>query len=241
MLRALADAASLLNPTVIKLKSLRQTAPTDETQMIRVLGRATSGNVQKILFLMEEMGVPYRREDYSRQFNNTATSEYLRMNPTGKVPTLVDGDVVVWESNAILRYLAATLSPTLRGDTPSETAKIEPWMDWLLATVNAPYLTLFKDLKKDPRDRSAQFEPDAKVLSAALQMVDGHLKDRPFLALGRLTLADIASAPVLKRCIDFPIDRPPLPELERWMAAIAERPAFQVAIGVKPSAIAEAA
>ncbi|MEM8855330.1 MAG: glutathione S-transferase family protein [Pseudomonadota bacterium] len=209
--------------------------------MIRVLGRATSGNVQKVIFLMEEMGVPYRREDYSRQFNNTATPEYLGMNPTGKVPTLVDGDVVVWESNAILRYLSATLSPALRGDTPSETAKVEPWMDWLLATVNAPYLTLFKDLKKDPRDRSAQFDTDAKALSAALQMADGHLKDRTFLALGRLTLADIACAPVLKRCLDFPIDRPALPELERWMAAMAERPAFQVAIGAKPSAIAEAA
>ncbi len=76
--------------------------------MIRLLGRATSGNVQKVLFMLEELGTPYSREDYGRQFSNTGTAEYLAMNPAGKVPTLVDGETVVWESNTILRYLAAT-------------------------------------------------------------------------------------------------------------------------------------
>ena len=75
--------------------------------MLKLLGRKTSGNVQKVLFLLEEIGVPYAREDYGRQFQNTATPEYLALNPTSKVPTLVDGDLVVWESNTILRYLAA--------------------------------------------------------------------------------------------------------------------------------------
>src|SRR3954466_3111102 len=79
-----------------------------EKSMLRVLGRATSGNVQKVLFFLEETGTPYNREDYGRQFNNTG-GDYLKLNPNGKVPTLVDGDTVIWESNTILRYLATKL------------------------------------------------------------------------------------------------------------------------------------
>ena len=75
--------------------------------MLRLLGRNTSGNVQKVLFALEELGIPYNREDYGRQFNNTQDAAYLKLNPNGKVPTLVDGDTVIWESNTILRYLAA--------------------------------------------------------------------------------------------------------------------------------------
>ena len=74
--------------------------------MLRVLGRKTSGNVQKVIWLLEEMGEPYKREDYGRQFNNTQDAAYLALNPNGKVPTLVDGGTTVWESNTILRYLA---------------------------------------------------------------------------------------------------------------------------------------
>jgi glutathione S-transferase len=73
--------------------------------MVKILGRGTSGNVQKVVWLLEELGQAYAREDYGRQFNNTQTEAYLALNPTGKVPTLVDGDVTVWESNTILRYL----------------------------------------------------------------------------------------------------------------------------------------
>ena len=79
--------------------------------MLRVLGRATSGNVQKVLFYLEETGTPYSREDYGRQFNNTG-GDYLKLNPNGKVPTVVDGDTVIWESHTILRYLASKAGKT---------------------------------------------------------------------------------------------------------------------------------
>ena len=116
--------------------------------MIKLLGRQTSGNVQKVLFMLEEIGVPYTREDYGRQFNNTQTPEYLALNPNGKVPTLVDGDTVIWESNTILRYLAAKHAPQLTGATPAEASEVERWMDWLLASVNTAYVAVFKDAKK---------------------------------------------------------------------------------------------
>ena len=75
--------------------------------MYKLLGRATSGNVQKVIFLLKEINAAYERVDYGRQFENTTTPEYLAMNPTQKVPTLVDGDLTIWESHTILRYVAA--------------------------------------------------------------------------------------------------------------------------------------
>ncbi|MDG1489946.1 MAG: glutathione S-transferase N-terminal domain-containing protein, partial [Actinomycetota bacterium] len=81
--------------------------------MIRLLGRKTSGNVQKVMWLLEELGLEHSREDYGRQFKNTSDQDYLQMNPTGKVPTVIDGDIVLRESNTILRYLAAKVESEL--------------------------------------------------------------------------------------------------------------------------------
>jgi len=209
--------------------------------MIRILGRATSGNVQKVLFFLEEIGMKYVREDYGRQFNNTNTDAYRKMNPNMKVPTLVDGDVVSWESNTILRYLAATYAPQLTGATPAEKTQVERWMDWMLASLNAPYLAIFKDAKKPAAERSADFAAQSADLIAQLKILDGHIAGKEFFALDRLTIADIALASVVKRCLEFPIERPALPEIERWMKAMDARPAFAVATGAKPSTIASAA
>ncbi len=209
--------------------------------MIRLLGRATSGNVQKVIFLLEELGMTYTREDYGRQFNNTNTDSYRAMNPTMKVPTLVDGETVAWESNTILRYVAAIHGPQFAGATPAEKTYVERWMDWMLAALNAPYLAVFKDAKKPAAERSADFAAQSADLVAQLKILDTHIAGKAWFALDRLTLADIALAPVVKRCLEFPIERPDFPELMRWMAAIEARPAFAVATGAKPSALASAA
>jgi len=209
--------------------------------MIRILGRATSGNVQKVLFFLEEIGMKYVREDYGRQFNNTNTDAYRKMNPNMKVPTLIDGDLVAWESNTILRYLAATHAPQLTGATPAEKTHVERWMDWMLASLNTPYVAVFKDAKKPEAERSGDFAAQSADLVAQLKILDGHIAGKTFFALDRLTLADIALAPVVKRCLEFPIDRPTFPEITRWIKAIEARPAFAVATGAKPSTLASAA
>jgi glutathione S-transferase len=209
--------------------------------MIRLLGRATSGNVQKVIFMLEELGLKYVREDYGRQFNNTNTDAYRKLNPTMKVPTLVVGDMVTWESNTILRYLAATHGPELTGATPAEKTEVERWMDWMLAALNAPYLAMFKDAKKPAAERSADFAAQNADLIAQLKILDGHLVGKTFAALERLTIADIALAPVVKRCVEFPIEKPTFDNVGRWLKAIETRPAFAVATGAKPSALASAA
>jgi glutathione S-transferase len=209
--------------------------------MIRILGRATSGNVQKVLFFLEEIGMKYVREDYGRQFNNTNTDEYRKMNPNMKVPTLVDGDLVAWESHSILRYLAATHAPQLTGATPAEKTYVERWMDWNLGALNTPYVAVFKDAKKPAAERSADFAAQSADLIAQLKILDGHIKGKQFFALDKFTIADISLAPVVKRCVEFPIERPQLPEIERWVKSMDARPAFAVATGAKPSTLASAA
>lgn len=209
--------------------------------MIRILGRATSGNVQKVLFLVEEIGLKYVREDYGRQFNNTNTDAYRKLNPNMKVPTLIDDDLVSWESNTILRYLSALHAPQLTGATPAEKTLVERWMDWMLASLNTPYVAVFKDAKKPAAERSADFPAQSADLVAQLKILDGHISGKDWFALDRLTLAEIALAPVVKRCLEFPIERPEFADLSRWMKAIESRPAFAVATGAKPSTLASAA
>ena len=209
--------------------------------MIRLLGRQTSGNVQKVIFCLEELGVAYVREDYGRQFGNTLTDAYRKLNPTAKVPTLTDGDLVIWESHTILRYLAAVHRPTLTGATPAERTMVERWMDFLLGALNTPYVAVFKDAKKEPAERSADFAAQSADLVAQLKILEGHITGKTFFALDRLTLADLALAPIVKRCLDFPIERPELAELTRWQKAMTARPAFAVATGAKPSVLTSAA
>ena len=197
--------------------------------MLRLLGRRTSGNVQKVLFALEEIGLDYTREDYGRQFGNTGTSEYLSLNPTGKVPTLVDGELAIWESNTILRYLAATRAPMLTGSTPGEASYVERWMDLLLAAVNPGYLAAFKGSKLDPAERPAAFDGQVSDLHAQMSVLDAHLEGRAFVALDKITIADIALAPIMGRCLNFPLVRPEMPRLEAWHGAMAERSAYKAA------------
>ena len=197
--------------------------------MYKLLGRKTSGNVQKVIFLLEELGAAYERTDYGRQFENTTTAEYKALNPTSKVPTLVDGEVVIWESNTILRYLSATHDFALNGKTPAERTEVERWMDFLLAAINPGYMAAFKGAKLAPEERAADYNDLVKDLVAQMAIMEGHLEGKAFLALGRLTLADIACSTILKRCLDFKLERKAMPNLDRWIAGIAARPAFKAA------------
>lgn len=201
--------------------------------MMRVLGRATSGNVQKVVILLEELALPYKREDYGRQFGNTATAEYLALNPHGKVPTLVDGDVAIWESNTILRYIANTAGAkgaALYPGDPAARSRVERWMDWQLAALNPPYMGLFREAKKPAAERAATWAADAKEMAQLLTVLDAAIGAGPWIAAASLSLADVALAPIVHRCLEFPIDLPALAALRAWRVRVTERPAFKKAI-----------
>ena len=197
---------------------------------MKLLGRKTSGNVQKVLWLLEELKQPYEREDYGRQFNNTQTPEYLGMNPNAKVPTLVDGDLVIWESNTILRYLAAKAKRALYPADPGRRSHTERWMDWQLASLNNPYLAMFREAKLEPAKRSADFATQQKDLGAQLSILDKSMGQ--WVAGGEMSIADICLGPIVYRCLRFGVELPALPNLKRWDAAISSREAFKKATGV---------
>jgi glutathione S-transferase len=201
--------------------------------MLRILGRGTSGNVQKVVWLLEELAHPYKREDYGRQFNNTQTEEYLHLNPSGKVPTLVDGETVVWESNTILRYLCNKLEggAKLYPSEPAARSHIERWMDWQLASLNGPYLGVFREAKKKEEERAASFAADAKELIAQLEILEKGTAGRPWLAGANFSIADICLGPIVDRVLGFPISPPALPSLRAWHAKVLAREAYKKSKG----------
>lgn len=191
--------------------------------MYSLLGRATSGNVQKVIFLLKELQAPFERADYGRQFENTQTPQYLAMNPTQKVPTLVDGTLSIWESHTILRYIASKEKSALYPSEPGARTHVERWMDWTLAALNPTYLAGFRDAKKPEAERA----PDtAKNLAAELALLDKQLGQQAWVAGKDFSLADIALGPIVKRCVAFPFGLPNYPHISAWLAKLQARPAF---------------
>jgi glutathione S-transferase len=185
--------------------------------------------VQKVVWLLEELALPYVREDYGRQFNNTG-GDYLKLNPNGKVPTLDDNGTIVWESNTILRYLANKNGGKFYPSDPAARSEVERWMDWQLASLNAPYLSIFKDAKKPAAERGASWSADSKELGAQLQILDNAMAGRGWVAGKDMTLADFALGPIITRCLDFPVEHLPLAALRAWREKYAARPAFKKAV-----------
>jgi glutathione S-transferase len=194
---------------------------------MKLLGRKTSGNVQKVLWLLEELKISYEREDYGRQFNNTQTPEYLKLNPNAKVPTLVDGSLVIWESNTILRYVAAKAKSALYPTDPAKRSQIERWMDWQLASLNNPYLAMFREAKLEPAKRSADFANQQKDLGAQLSILDKSMGK--WVAGDEMSIADMCLGPIVYRCLRFGVELPELANVKRWDAAISSRDAFKKA------------
>ena len=198
--------------------------------MLKIWGRANSSNVQKVLWTCEEIGIAFERIDAGGAFGKTKEAAYLALNPNGKVPTLVDGDTVVWESNTILRYLSYAYSDgRFYSPDPRIRTLSGRWMDWQLGTLNIPYLGIFREAKKPAAERAASWDADAKELKALLEILDKSIAGGPWITGAEMSLADFALGPIIHRCLDFPIDLPELAALRAWREKIAARPAFQKA------------
>jgi glutathione S-transferase len=200
--------------------------------MLKIWGRANSSNVMKVLWLCDELGIPYQRIDAGGSFGRTTEPFYLAMNPNSQVPTIEEPDgYTLWESNAILRYLVATRAPghTLHPAEPRVRATVECWMDWQMSRINGgPMTTVFWSLVRTPeaaRDLPAlaKARDGAETLWA---MLDRQLAGRDYVA-GGFSLADISLGPNLHRWYALPIERAPLPRLRAWYdRLLAQHPAF---------------
>ena len=200
---------------------------------ITIWGRLSSCNVQKALWALEEVGVDYARIDAGGDFGGLDTPEFLAMNPTGQIPVLRDGDVTVWESDAVVRYLAARYGgDALWSEDPAERTRVDQWMSWATMSLYPDWIDLFWKLVRTPPDRRdlAAIRGHAERTAARLTFLDHQLADRPYIAGDRFTIADIPAGMVLYRWFEMELDRPSLPNVEAWYQRLRLRPSYMKSI-----------
>ena len=198
--------------------------------MLQLWGNADSINVQKIMWCCEEIGLAYKRIDAGRHFGVVNTPEFRRLNPNGLVPTIDDEGFVLWESNAILRYLAAKHAVgTLWPADVAQRALADRWMDWANSTLWPTMVPLFRAFMRTPEAQrnAATIDADRLETLEVLQILDAQLAVTAFVGGDTFTMGDIAVGCAAWRWMALPIERPPLPNLQRWVAALAARPAYR--------------
>ena len=194
--------------------------------MLKIWGRLTSVNVQKVVWCADELGLTYDRIDAGRDFGLVNTPDYLAKNPNGLVPVIEDDGFVLWESNAIVRYLAAqhgkgTLCPT----DPRIHADADRWMDWQATAFNPAINPAFWHLIRfapEQRD-SAVIETARDSGEEKLALLDAHLAAREFVAGPSFTMGDIPLGCSVDRWYKLPLPRESHPHVERWYAALRRR------------------
>ena len=198
--------------------------------MRQVLGRANSSNVMKVVWLLDELGLPYERVNVGGPFGGTDAPEYTAMNPNRTIPTLVEDGFVLWESNAILRYLASAHvadSPIWPADVRAR-ASIDRWMDWQQTVLGPPQSVVFQGLVRLPPERRdiAAISAAAAAAGRAWTLLDGVLDRVPYVAGPAFTLADIVLGVHVHRWFALEVERSDLPHLRNWYERLLPRPAY---------------
>lgn len=190
-------------------------------------GRINSINVQKALWCLHEIGQPFERIDAGREFGINDTAVYRAMNPNGLVPTLRDGDFVLWESNAIVRYLAMKFSVGVLAPADREVfARADSWMDWQQTLFNPALGPAFHGLVRSPGSRSAaEIEQSLIQTDAAMATLEAHLAGCEFLAGDVFSMADGVIGATVHRWLNMPVRREKRPAVASWYARLMQRPA----------------
>ncbi|MGE0766930.1 MAG: glutathione S-transferase family protein [Hyphomicrobiaceae bacterium] len=208
--------------------------------MLKVWGRNTSINVQKVMFAVGELGLAHERYDVGGPFGKLDTPEYGMLNPNRLVPTIDDNGFVLWESNAIVRHLAqrygrGSLSPA----DEMTFAKADSWMDWSLTSLYQDIITTcFLQLVRTParsRDNAA-VELAARRIAQKLELLNRQLSGRAFIVAEHPTTADVAVGTLMYRYYNMALPRPSLPNVEGWYERLMARPAYRqhVMVDFKP-------
>jgi len=198
--------------------------------MITVYGRRSSSNVQKVLWTLGELKVPFTRETVGGSFGGTNDRAYRTMNPMGLVPVVQDGDVTMFESNAIVRYLAARYGEGIfRPSHPKLLAAAEQWMEWQAVNIWPHVSLIFMNLVRTleaQRNQTAMAAAEAR-LADNLPIADAVLAKQPWFAGDNFTMADIVLGCILWRYSQLEFKKPSVPHVMRWFEALKLRPAYQ--------------
>jgi len=199
--------------------------------MLQILGRSSSINVRKVLWLCAEIGVPYQQQMWGTGFQSTQAPEFLALNPNALVPVIRDGGLVLWESNTICRYLAGQHGRTdLLPNEPRARARVEQWMDWMATELNSAWRYAFMALVRKAADYT-----DARAIEASIAnwnrhmaLLDGQLqRSGSHVAGATFTLADITVGLATHRWFMTPMQRPALAAVEAYYERLSERPGYR--------------
>jgi len=196
--------------------------------MITIYGRANSSNVRKVLWLAEELGLEIDRHDYGRGYAPTDTPAFRALNPNAKVPVMDEDGFILWDSHAILRYLAAKYGPEWYPAELHHRAITDQWLDWLVIELQEPVRKLFFAMHVNPgsdREGIPHYEAES---AKACEILDEQLQQTgAYVAGAQPTIADCAIGMMVHRWYVFDISRPDLPALEAYYERLKARPAFQ--------------
>ena len=195
---------------------------------LQIWGRLNSLNVRKVVWAAQEVGVPFTRTDAGMAFGIVKTPQYLQMNPNALVPTLQDGELVLWESNVIVRYLLAKYgNEALYPQDLAQRFDAERWMDWQQTTLNRAGGAAFLQLIRTPEDKRDHVAIAQSVAAMAplLEQLNAHLAQNAYFGGDHFGMADIPLGCEIHRWFGLPQARPALPHLERWYTSVSSRPA----------------
>ncbi len=201
--------------------------------MRRLWGRLSSVNVQKAVWGLEEVGLAYERVEAGGAFGRVRDPDYVAMNPNSLVPVLEEDGFVLWESNAILRYLArGQAAHGLWPEDPREAALVDQWLDWQATRFTPATRDAFWQTVRTPAEQRDQAVIDRSVAAseACAALLDAHLMGRPFLVGDRFTAADIAAGAAAHRWLHLDVTRTERPALRAWYERIRTRPAAASAL-----------
>ena len=202
--------------------------------MLKIWGRINSANVRKVLWIAEELGLPYASISAGGAYGINDQPDYLAKNPNGVVPLIEDDDFILWESNAIVRYLAAQYG----GDSglypcdPRIRACADKWMDWTTSTLTEPFRAVVRGVVRTAPDKQnwAEINDSIKTVERLLVMVDRELASRPYLSGDTFGMGDIPMGCFVYGWFEMPIERAEMPHLRKWYESLKQRPAYQKAV-----------
>jgi glutathione S-transferase len=205
--------------------------------MLKIWGRNNSSNVQKAMWAVGELGLPHERIDVGGAFGKTKEEPYISMNPNSLVPTLEEDGFILWESNSIIRYLAAKHGAgTLDPANPQTRALANQWMDWQLSVAGPAIRDAFWGLIRTPPDKQdkAAITKSQQMTTDAMRILDRQLGKTAYVAGDAFSMGDIPVGVMAYRFWLLVPQRPELPNLGRWYAAISQRKPFHEHVGSIP-------
>ena len=199
--------------------------------MLKIWGRKNSINVQKVMWAVGELGLPYERIDAGGSFGGLNNPAFISMNPMKRVPVIDDDGRIIWESHAITRYLCAQYGAgRLWPESAVQRSVGDIWIEWTQTSLQPTFINgVFWRLYRTPeaqRDWPA-IQQSVQNTAALLRVLDNHMAERPFVSGDTLTISDIPPGTQLYRYFSLEIERPSLPHIEAWYERLCSRPAYR--------------